>query len=460
MLSDGAAGAGLADLTPPRIFTGDGWLESEQVRDLAARVAGGLLARGVGPGDVVAFQLPPSLECALSFLACWRIGAVAFPIHHRYTAEETASLVRRSGAKLVLTEPDVAALSAGRHSADAVAVEPDSPAMYMATSGTSGQPKIACHTHRTLTYRMRTLADAHGLRADDVALIPAPMAHMGGLLCGLLLPAAAGMGSAFMRKWSPSTALGLIRDVGVTFMVGPPTFFIHIMGTPSFDSRDVRTLRLVSSGGASVTPEFCHNASDVLGAWVKRTYGSTEAPSITTAWHDDPRERGWVTDGRAVGDCELRIDPANQEILVRGPELFTGYVGLPSSLDDGWFRTGDKGMIEDGWLTVLGRLTSTILRGGENVDPVEVEFVCVRYPGVTQAVVVGTPDEALGEVVTAVIVSDREFKLDELRAFCQAQGLAGFKQPERLVLVDSIPMNALGKVDRPALGRILAEQLG
>jgi len=445
-------------LAPPRVFCRGGWLSSDEVAQRAANVAGGLRALGIEDGHVVAFQIPPSLDSLVILLGCWYLGAIAMPVHHRYSDREVADLAERARARVVVNQGMIRQLSAAR---PAVISSPssDQDALLLATSGSSGRPKIVRHTHRSLAYKGTSLVAAHGLNSADVVLTPAPMAHMGGLLCGVLIPAYAGMGAVYMPRWSPERALDCIKQFKVSYMVGPPTFFIQMLRLPEFDRSAVESLRIVSCGGASVTASFCEYASARLGAWVKRTYGSTEAPSVTTSLAGELPELGWTTDGRTFGDCQLRIDDDTQEILIRGPELFAGYLGEDSNdipIDsDGWYRSGDKGRIEGGRLSVTGRIRKLIIRGGENIDPTEVENVCGRFPGVTNACVQGVHDDLMGERVGVVLEADQQLSLIDLQDFCTSSGLARFKQPERIVTVSELPTNAFGKVDQPTITTLL-----
>jgi cyclohexanecarboxylate-CoA ligase len=287
-------------------------------------------------------------------------------------------------------------------------------------------------------------------------LMPAPLAHISGLLNGVLVPAAAPFRSVLMPKWEPEEAAAIIERERITFMVGPPTFFVDLMGTP----RPPSTLRLISSGGAGVTPAFCEEASARLGARVKRTYGSTEAPTMTTSGPDDPVERGWNTDGRPVGQAAV-MSGTGGELLVKGPELFAGYADAEQTAaamtPDGWFRTGDTATIDaDGWVTITGRLGRVIIRGGENISASEVETLLERHPAVRHAVVVGYTDERLGERVGAVVVADSGFDLATCQAWFRELGVARFKTPERVVRVDVLPTLAAGKPDRAAALRLLA----
>jgi acyl-CoA synthetase (AMP-forming)/AMP-acid ligase II len=237
------------------------------------------------------------------------------------------------------------------------------------------------------------------------------------------------------------------------------------MDAPGFSPARVESLRLVSSGGAGVTPAFVDEASQRLGARVKRTYGSTEAPTITTSTPRDSVRRARETDGRATGVAELRVsDPVtgreqpvgeSGELWLRGPELFAGYTDREqtrAAISKGWFRTGDLATVDaDGWLTIVGRIKDVIIRGGENIAAAEVEGVLEAHPMVRQAVAVGFPDDRLGERVCAFVVASGPFDLDACRAWFERQGVARFKTPERVVRVDELPLLAAGKPDRAAL---------
>ncbi len=436
--------------------------------DLADR----LRAVGVSAGHVVAFQLPTGRSHVILLRACWRLGAVAAPLHPAATEAEVASLVARLRPAVHIVGPDAAErLAAGR--LDATPADPPRSvdpalAVVLATSGSTGTPKLVAHTHDALAHKATQMPGVHGLGPDDVVLMPAPMAHMSGLLNGVLVPGAAQMACVPMARWRPDEALAAIEHHGVTFMVGPPTFFVGLMNDPGFRPERVATLRLISSGGAGVTPAFVERAAERLGAVVKRTYGSTEAPTIATTTIDDPPTMRATCEGHPLEGVELRlVDPATGddagsgpgELCVRGPELFAGYLRDDGTLDpardpDGWFRTGDLATIDpDGWLTITGRVQDVIIRGGENIAAAEVEQVLEAHPSIRQAAVVGRPDDRLGEVVAAYIVVEREteFDLDACRAWCASQGLSRFKTPEVIQVVDTLPVLASGKVDKAAL---------
>jgi cyclohexanecarboxylate-CoA ligase len=419
-----------------------------------AALAGALRAAGVRRGQVVSWQLPNTDDALLLFRACWRIGAVAAPVHHQAGAADADFALAQVRPRLIVERVDD--LPAGDPvPAGAVEVRGSSPAVVLFTSGSTGKPKGVIHTHRGLAWKARLMTAVHGLGPDDAILMPAPLAHVSGLLNGVLLPGASGMRVHLMAKWDPQEALHVISRERITFMIGPPTFFVSMMGATGFSTRRVRSLRLISCGGAGVTPAFVEEASAAFGAFVKRTYGSTEAPTVTTSHAGDPPDRARDTDGRPTGEVELRLAP-DGELLVRGPELFAGYLDPCATAQafarGGWFRTGDLGSISpDGWLTITGRKKDVIIRGGENIAAAEIEATLEAHPAIRQAVAVGEPHPRLGERVCAFVVATEPITLGDVQAWFEARGVTRFKWPERLVVVDELPLLGPGKPDRAAL---------
>ena len=467
----------------PAVVDGDVVLDAATLDRTASSVAGGLRALGVRRRDVVAWQLPNWWEAIVLFHACWRLGAVAAPVHHQVGSSEVSRIVGEldpavllASAGLPLSDaPGVIGVRTGDPRFDALlAGHPwsgPSPrgadvAVVLFTSGSTGNPKAVLHSHRSLSTKARSMAAAHGLTTDDVALMPSPLAHVSGLLNSVLVPGAAGMAVVLMERWDAERAVALAGRHRASFMIGPPTIFLALMDVPGYRPA-VEHLRVVSCGSMGVTPEFIDTAREGLGALVKRTYGSTEAPTVTTSAWWDPADKARDTDGHAVGEAELRVvDPVTGRVLpagvrgevqVRGPELFMGY-GDPAqtraAVRRGWFATGDLGVLDgEGWLTIGGRLKELIIRGGENIASAEVERVLELHPAVRQAVVVGRPDERMGERVVAFVVGGPEVDVAECRRWFAAQGVAKFKTPEYVVHLDEVPVLGVGKPDRTLLRR-------
>ncbi len=404
-----------------------------------ARVAGGLREMGVRAGDVVAWQSANRPEVDVLYRACWRLGAVAAPMHHQAGAADIARMRDAVRATLVVDTLDALPEGLAVHEpwADVTAL-----AAVLFTAGSSGAPKGVLHTQATLVYKASQMEHEHRLGTDDCVLMPAPCAHISGLLNGITLPGVVPFRTVFMPRWDAHIALELIERNQVTFMIGPPTFFVSMMQAPGFSPRRVASLRLISSGGAGVSDAFVRKASDAFGARVKRTYGSTEAPTI-------------VTDGHPIGPVELRVDDETRELLVRGPEVCVGYLDAAqtetSFTSDGWFRTGDLAAITDGAVDIVGRVKDVIIRGGENISTAEVEAVLEAHPDVRHAVALGEPDALMGERVVAFVQVSAPFDLAACRAWFAGEGVAKFKTPERIVVLDELPLMSTGKPDRTAL---------
>jgi cyclohexanecarboxylate-CoA ligase len=460
------------------VVDGDTRLSAAAMDDLVARVAGGLRARGVRKGEAVAWQVPNSLAAALLVRACWRLGAVAAPVLHSFGAAEVGAALQQIDPALTL-ELDPTALSdpaalAEQLGGDAVrpgesGVLPSDVAVVLFTSGSTGTPKAVLHTHRGLSWKSTLMARVHGLGQGDGVLMPAPMAHISGLLNGVLVPGAAGMRAVLVRRFDPAEALQLVERERISFLAGPPTFFVAMAGVlGEGGSTDVSSIRLVSSGGASVTPAFVEETAHTFNCRVKRTYGSTEAPTVTTSTDDDPFEKARDTDGRAVGSVQLRVvEPESGvvqrvgrpgELWVRGPEMFAGYAD-PAQTEaviahGGWFRTGDLATVDaEGWLCIVGRLQDVIIRGGENISASEVEAALEAHPFVRQAVVVGYPDPLMGERVAAYVVATAPFDITECQRWFSTRGMAKFKTPERVEQLEGLPLLGSGKADRAELQR-------
>ena len=466
----------------PGVVDGNHRLEAARLESVVAGLAGSLRRRGVRRGDVVTWQLPNWWEAVVLYRACWRCGAVAAPLHHQVGASEVDAMLEVLEPKAVFASPSLPL--AGR--ADAVPVRdggsgfeelvagppvlaspnrPSDLAAVIFTSGSMGRPKAVLHTHRGLAYKALSMAAVHGLSGRDAVLMPAPLAHISGLLNAVLVPGAAAMRTVLMERWEVDEGLRLIEEEGISFMIGPPSLFSAILDAPGFDAARVRSLRVVSSGMMGVSPAFIEEARLGLGAIVKRSYGSSEAPTVSTCTNDDPPERCRDSDGRAVGSTEIRIvDPSTfrqrrpgreGEVWVRGPELFGGYADAEetaAAVHRGWFRTGDLGVVdEQGWLCITGRLKELIIRGGENISAAEVERALEAHPDITRAVVVGCPDPRLGERVAAFVVARREVDVAECLRWFGEHGVARFKTPEVVIQLDDLPLLPAGKPDRAAL---------
>ncbi|MGH9017020.1 MAG: class I adenylate-forming enzyme family protein [Acidimicrobiales bacterium] len=472
-----------------------GRLDGAAVETAVGALAGRLRGAGVRRGDVVAWQLPNSACAVVLYRACWRLGAVAAPLHHRLGAGEVVGALAQVAPALVVSDPGLPAADipgtlplasaggvgtllelfapAAAVAAGASPARSSDVAVALFTSGSTGVPKVALHSHRGLGYKAALMIAVHGLGPSDAVLMPAPLAHVSGLLNGVLLPATAGIPGVLMAAWDPDEGLRLIASEAVTFMGAPPVFFSQMSGSSRFSAEAVASLRLISTGGASVSPAFVDATADAFACRVKRTYGSTEAPTVTTSGPHDSVDMARDTDGHAVGEVEItvhdpidgaRLGPGDAgELWLRGPELFVGYADAGAtaavvSERGGWFRTGDLGVIDDeGWLRVTGRLSDIIIRAGENISASEVEATLEAHPAVRHAVAVAVPDPAVGERVAAFVETSAPFDLAACRSWFAERQVTRFKTPEFVVTLDALPVLAAGKPDRTTLRAMAAE---
>ncbi|MGH3247176.1 MAG: AMP-binding protein [Trebonia sp.] len=468
----------------------------------AARVAGALQARGIGPGDVVAVQLPGSYEGAVVQAAVGLCGAVLLPVVMIYGPREMDFVLTRSGAAAVFVSREYRgrphasvvlgglsglpalklAVVVGDAAPDYGAVgytdligrpggpyrepgpDPDDRVALMYTSGTTADPKGVQHSHRTLLAEATSLVYTHtGPDARSLGLFPP--GHIAGLL-SLLRILLLGTPTVIMQAWDAALAARLIDRHAVTSSGGAPVQLSGLLDQQANGAAALTSLREFLTGAAPVPPSLIRRA-DAAGITAFRSYGSSEHPTISAGSIADSLDKRADTDGRLIAGNQVRIvDPAGRdvpagrdgEILSRGPELFTGYTDpalhAAAFLPGGWFRTGDVGRLDgDGYLTVTDRLKDIIIRGGENISSKEVEDLLITHPAVADVAVIPAPDPVLGERVCAVIVlrPGCSFGLDEARAHFAAAGAARQKTPEVIVLVDELPRTPAGKVRKDVL---------
>lgn len=474
-----------------------------ELHDRARTVAAGLQRRGIRPGDAVAVQLPTILECALAYQAALLAGAVLVPIVHIYGTAEVEFILAESRSKLLfvpdrLGSTDFAARAGhfnhlpdledvivvptaapprreetlwdelNRASAPyhPPAVDPDDVCAVIYTSGTASAPKGVQHTHNSVLAEQATQPAILAERSDDVQLVVFPPGHVAGMH-SLLRPMLSGSACVFLDRWHPEHAVSLIERFGVTAMAGAPVHLSALLDVPDARSR-LSSLRQFLTGAASITDQLGRRASDA-GVRAFRCYGLTEHPTVTVgAAHEDERAR-MSTDGLPIGGAEIRVLDAEGrdcatgtegEVVVRGPDQFVGYrdpsLNDGAFTDDAWFRTGDLGHLDaEGRLTITDRLKDVIIRGGETISSGQVEDALHSHPAIIEAAAIAAPDDRYGEVVAAVVVpaDGADLDLTAVQAHFAAVGLARQKTPERLVLVDSLPRTAMGKVRKAELRR-------
>jgi len=448
-----------------------------EVERIARRLAAGLRRRGVGPGDVVAFQLPNWMEAAAVFWASSFLGATVVPIVHFYGPKELGYILREAAPtvfvcaeKFGYTEhrpelcADIPVVGVvGRDFDDllddapfegVLPVDASQPALLAFTSGTTSNPKGVIHTHRTLGFETRQLAERYP--ADrGVQLTGAPVGHFIGMVNAFLIPVLDHTPINLLDVWDPARAIELMESDGLVIGGGATYFITSLLDHPNFDpDRHLRYMKYAGLGGSTV-PAAVTRRLDDLGITVFRAYGSTEHPSITSSLVTDPVEKRLFTDGSACPGVEVRIGE-DGEILSRGPDLCMGYTDPELTArafdEEGWYHTGDVAAVDDdGFLTITDRKADFIIRGGENISALEVEEVLLTLPAVAEAAVVSAPDERLGEHAAAVLrlrPGHPMPTLDDVRAHFLQAGIAKQKWPEELHRVDDFPRTASGKIQK------------
>ena len=476
----------------------------------ALGLAGGLRRLGIGPGDVVAFQLPNCAEAAQTFYGVAALGATLVPIVHFYGPKELRYILRESGARVLVTadrfgrqdflaglealRPELPALEhvlvvrAAEGTAlpadvrpfealadaeplsEPLAVDPEWPAVVGYTSGTTAAPKGVIHTHESLIFEVRQLAA--NMLTDRATLVGAPVAHAIGMLGGLLLPPYNEQAIHLIDVWDPAAVLDAMLKADLSSGTGSTFFLTSLLDAPDFGPAHVERMPWAGLGGSPV-PAAVSERAEKLGIAVTRAYGSTEHPSTTGSKPGEPRDKRNRTDGHALAGVELRLVDSDGrevgagepgEIWSRGPDLCAGYTdrALNEAFDaEGWYRSGDVGVLDpEGYLTITDRLKDIIIRGGENVSAAEVEELLQRMPGVAEVAVVAAPDARLGEHGCAflrVLPGGDVPELDGLRRHLEAEGLARQKWPEELRVVEDFPRTPSGKIVKAELRRRLRE---
>lgn len=444
------------------------------------RFAEGLQSLGVRPGDRVAAQIEKSPEALILYFACLWLGAVYMPLNTGYTAAELAYLIQDAEPALLIADPSAAAPSTvrtmtlgtdgtgslleaipARSEVARIDLGPEAPAAMLYTSGTTGQPKGAVIPRRALATNAETLARLWQFTARDVLLHALPVFHVHGLFVATNTVLAAGASMRFHARFDVDAVLTDMPQA--TVLMGVPTFYTRLLQQPERLARAARSMRLFVSGSAPLLPETHDAFQAVTGHAILERYGMTETQINTSHPYEGPRTPGTV--GVPLPGVTLRItDPESGAPLeagqigmieVKGENLFSSYWRNPEKTKadmraDGFFTTGDLGRVdENGYVSIVGRGKDLIISGGLNADPQDVETEINALPGVIESAVIGVPHPDFGEAVVAIAtISDatQESILEGLR-----DRLARFKQPKAVCIVDDLPRNAMGKVQKSLL---------
>ena len=451
-------------------------LDNAAFADRVARAAALFERLGVGPGDVVAVALPNRLELIISLFAAWRLGAAATPVNPALTPTEMQYQVDDAGAKIVVGEGlelDAPTVEAGAlaeeppRPTEPAAVAPDALALLIYTSGTTGKPKGVMLDHANLAAMCDMTSSGLGITAADHSLLILPLFHVNGIVVGTLTPLLAGGRVTVAGRFSPKTFFGLVERIRPTYFSAVPAIYAMLTSRPEAATADTSSLRLVVCGAAPMPAELIARVESTLGVALVEGYGLSEGSCASTLNpYDGVRKPGTV--GLPLPGQDVRVvdgagEPVPQgergEVTIRGANVMRGYLNRPEdtakTIVDGWLHTGDVGIFdEDGYLRIVDRIKDMIIRGGENIYPKEIETALYGHEGVLEAAVVGRPDDVLGEVVVAYVAArpGAELTVEALDALC-VERLAKYKRPVAIEVLDELPKNAVGKIDKPALRR-------
>jgi malonyl-CoA/methylmalonyl-CoA synthetase len=450
--------------------SGDRHVTRDELRTHAEEVAGGLRELGVKPGDRVGMYAASSLDWVIAYLGAQRAGACVVPMNPDYRAAEVEHIITNAEPLLVFLDDERAATveGLGRRVADVrnpprgapppmPSLTPESAAAILYTSGTTGRPKGAVLDHGGFLAQARGAIEMWHWTKSDILVHALPLFHLHGLGMGLHGTLLSG-GSATLIHFSPQAVVAeLSREDAErgTMFFGVPAMYQRLCDWLEEHPADLTHVRLFVSGSAPLPPALFERCERLLGQPPVERYGITEGGIVVTNPYDGPRQPGRV--GIPFPGVEVKLGDKD-EVLLKGGQVFKGYWRNEAATQeaftaDGFFKTADVGEIgEDGTLAIRGRLKELIISGGFNVYPREVELVLESHPAVEEVAVAGVASEAWGEEVTAFVVPSKRQVLveEELIAFARER-LAAYKCPRRVVVLDSLPRNAMGKVERSRL---------
>ena len=457
----------------------------------AGQMANVLVDAGVKPGDRVAAQIDKSVTGLVLYLAAVRAGAVYLPLNTAYTLNELEYFITDAEPSLVVCDPGkaegIGAIAAkvgarvmtlgadGKGSLSEAAAKAktefatvaradDDLAAILYTSGTTGRSKGAMLTHDNLASNSFSLVDYWRFTDKDVLIHALPIYHTHGLFVASNVTLFARASMIFLPKFDPELIIKLMSRA--TVMMGVPTFYTRLLQSPALTRESTRHMRLFISGSAPLLADTHREWSARTGFAILERYGMTETNMNTSNPYDGERVPGAV--GQALPGVTVRVtDPETGKVLapetigmieVKGSNVFKGYWRMPEKTkaefrDDGFFITGDLGKIDaKGYVHILGRGKDLVISGGFNVYPKEIESEIDAMPGVVESAVIGVPHADFGEGVTAVVVCNKDAAVDEASVLKALDGrLAKFKMPKRVFVVDELPRNAMGKVQKNIL---------
>src|SRR5579864_3480585 len=439
-----------------------------EIEDASNRLAHVLTSRGLVAGDRLCVCLPNGAEVIELFLACVKLGVIYVPINILYQEREAGHILSDAEPKAVVAAAELPDLVRAAAASDAQRMpsprlDGDSPAAIVYTSGTTGVSKGAVLTHNNFAANALNLLTSWQITSADRLLLPLPLFHVHGLGNGLHSWLISGCRMRLLERFEHQKAAEMLLDFRPTLFFGVPTIYVRLLETAAAAAGEIgRGMRLFVSGSAPLPAQVLEDFRALFGHTILERYGMSETLMNLSNPYMGERRAGTV--GFPLPGVSIRLlDPEGQpvgngetgEVYLRGPNIFAGYWNRDDATHaafvDGWFRTGDLAVRSpDGYYTLVGRRSDLIISGGFNVYPREIEEFLLEQPEIAEAAVLGVPDRLRGEVPVAYVVAHNAFDAAEIEARCRAL-LASFKVPRAFIAVESLPRNAMGKVQKHLL---------
>lgn len=460
----------------PCVADATGDLSNSAFHSRVLAAAGAFSDQGIGIGDVVAVMLPNQVEFVVAMFAAWRLGAAVTPVKPSLTIKEVTHQIGDSKAKLVVNTTGeivvqgvqsmpASRLREGKPLDGVPYTDPGALALLIYTSGTTGLPKGVMLDHANIEAMAEMGRHSLKVTASDHCLLVLPLFHVNAILVSTLLPLSVGGCVTLRERFDIETFFDDIEQLRPTFFSAVPTIYALLNALPAQIKPDTSSLRYGICGAAPASAELLKNFEARYRFPLIEGYGLSEGTCGSTINPVDGLRKAGTVGLPFMGQRIAIADPSGKhlpqgetgEVLIQGANVMRGYLGKPEETErtiiDGWLHTGDIGRLDqDGYLSIVGRLKEMIIRGGENIYPKEIEDVIAEFPGVLETAVIGAPHETLGEVVIAYVAFRSGFTgtsaaLDE---HC-ADRLTRYKRPVAINIIDSLPKNAMGKIDKPKL---------
>ena len=468
----------------PAVADDDTNLNNTEFLDAVQRAAAVLQRHGVSAGDVVAIMLPNTANFVVSLFAAWRLGAAVTPINPSLRPAEVTNQVADAAAKVLVgeTAPEfetgaqavvtTSELDGGEPTSDLL--DPprradDTLALLIYTSGTTGRPKGVMLDHANLNAMCRGVIDAFMLTSADHSLLILPLFHVNGIVVGTLSPLLAGGRATVAGRFKPATFFDRIEQSRATYFSAVPTIYTMLCGLPDSVKPDTSSVRFAICGAAPASVELLDSFESRYGIPLIEGYGLSEGSCASTCNPLDGKRKAETVGLPLPGQTIRLVDSAGKpvpdgeagEVVIKGPNVMRGYLNRPDetakTIVDGWLHTGDVGRFdEDGYLVLVDRAKDMIIRGGENIYPREIEAVVHQLPQIAAAAVVGRAKPFYGEepLLFVSLHPDKSISLDQISDHLR-ESLSKYKLPVEITILDDLPKNPVGKIDKPSLRKRL-----